>query len=402
MPFSSIPTALDALRAGRMVIVVDDKDRENEGDLIVAAECVTEEQMAFLIRHTSGIVFLSLSREIADQLNLPPMVERNTSKRGTPFTVTIEAAQGIDTGVSARDRVQTVRSAMNPAARPEDLSRPGHIFPLRAQDGGVLWRAGHTEASVDLCKLAGLRAGSVGAELMHEDGTMMRLPALEQFAREHGFPVVSVADLIAYRRRHETFIRKDAEAKLETTTGAWRILVYGDAIHTLEHVALVKGEIDEQTPTLVRVHSECLTGDVLHSLHCDCGLQLQRAMEVMEREGSGVLLYMRQEGRGIGLANKVKAYALQQAEGLDTVEANEKLGFGADLREYGIGAQILRDIGVRRIRLLTNNPRKVVGLEGYDLEVVEQVPIEIAPLSPHQEKYLRAKRDKLGHLLRHV
>lgn len=399
--FSPISQALEALRAGKMIIVVDDADRENEGDLIVAAQHVTEEQMVFLIRHTSGIVFLAFSNEIADRLQLPPMVARNTSKRGTPFTVSIEAATGVTTGVSAHDRVTTVRAAIHPDARADDLHRPGHIFPLRAQDGGVLWRAGHTEASVDLCRLAGLRSGAVGAELMNDDGTMMRLPDLQAFAARHDTQIVSIADLIAERRRTETFVERTAEAMLETTTGMWRIVVYHDTLHRLEHVALVKGEIDGSTPVLVRVHSECLTGDVLHSQHCDCGLQLDRAMQRIAQEGSGILLYMRQEGRGIGLANKVKAYALQQ-QGLDTVEANERLGFPADLREYGIGAQMLRDLGARQLRLLTNNPKKVIGLDGYGLAVVEQIPIEVVELSLRQRRYLEVKRDKLGHVLKHL
>lgn len=397
--FSAIADALDALRVGKFVIIVDDEDRENEGDLIVAAEHVTESQMALLIRHTSGIVFLSLSNEIANQLSLPPMVTHNTSRRGTPFTVTIEAAEGVDTGVSARDRVTTIRAAINPVAIPEDLSRPGHIFPLRASEGGVLVRAGHTEASVDMCRLAGLRAGAVGAELMHEDGTMMRLPAWRAFAKEHDIPIITVADIIAYRRRTETLIRREAESDLETDTGLWRIVVYKDVVHDREHVALVKGTIEPLRSSLVRVHSECLTGDVLGSHHCDCGLQLQMAMEMIEKEESGVLLYLRQEGRGIGLTNKVRAYDLQHRHGVDTAEANVRLGFPVDLREYGVGAQILRDLDVGHFRLLTNNPKKIVGLEGYGLHIAEQVPLHAANLTDHQQKYLRTKRDKMGHLL---
>ena len=400
--FASIPEALDTLRSGRFLIVVDDEARENEGDLMLAAEHVTTEKMAFVIRHTGGVVCLSLSNDIADQLNLPPMVARNTSRRGTPFTVSVEAAVGIDTGISARDRALTVKAAINPVARPEDLTRPGHVFPLRAQDGGVLCRAGHTEASVDLCRLSGLRTGAVISELMHEDGSMMRLPALEAFAQEHDIPLISIGDLIAWRRQHETFIRLEAESELETETGRWRIRVYQDTLHDLEHVALIKGEITPTKPVLVRVHSECLTGDAFGSRHCDCGEQLTHAMEMMEREGAGVLVYMRQEGRGIGLGNKIKAYALQQKEGLDTVEANEKLGLPSDLREYGIGAQILKDIGVGKFRLLTNNPKKVIGLEGYSLHLVEQVPIEITPSSEKQRSYMSTKKKKLGHLLKHI
>ena len=399
---ASIIEAIETLRRGGPIIVVDDEDRENEGDLIVAAERVTEEQMAFLIRHTSGIIFLALDNKIADQLNLPLMVEENTSRRQTPFTVSIEAAQGVDTGVSARDRVTTVRTAMNPVALPKDLSRPGHVFPLRAKDGGVLVRAGHTEAAVDLARLAGLRAGAVGAELMHEDGTMMRLPALKEFSKEHGYPLISIADLIAERRRTETFVRCEAQTQLETETGVWNLRVYLDTLHGAEHVALVKGDVDSLKPTLVRVHSECLTGDVFSSHHCDCGAQLKMAMKRIAEEGRGVVLYLRQEGRGVGLINKIKAYHLQETEGLDTVEANERLGFPADLREYGIGAQILRDLGVGHLRLLTNNPKKVIGLDGYGLHLTSQEPLEIEHKTARQEKYLKTKKAKLGHSLRHV
>jgi len=399
---STVSDALDALRAGKMVIVIDDENRENEGDLIVAADRVTETQMALLIRQTSGIVFLAVSNKIADQLDLPPMVARNTSKRETPFTVSIEAAEGVDTGVSAKDRVQTVRTAINPVARPSDLHRPGHIFPLRARDGGVLVRAGHTEASVDLVRLAGLREGAVGGELMNDDGTMMRLSQLSEFGKQHEIPVVSIADLIAYRRRTETFVRMEAESQLETSTGMWNMRVYTDTVDGHEHVALVKGDIFPLHPTLVRVHSECLTGDAFGSLHCDCGDQLQAAMTMINEEGSGVILYMRQEGRGIGLTNKVRAYHLQQKEGLDTVEANEKLGLPADLRHYGIGAQILKDVGVGHLRLLTNNPKKVIGLEGYGLHLTEQIPLEVSARSERQRSYLQTKKNKLGHTLKNI
>ncbi len=400
MPFSPIPDAIAALREGRMVVVVDDEDRENEGDLIVAAEHVTEEQMAFLIHHTSGIVFLAISNAKADALQLPPMVPVNTAKRGTPFTVSIEAREGVDTGVSAKDRVLTVRTAMRTDARPEDLARPGHIFPLRADDGGVLKRPGHTEAGVDLMRLANLLTGAVGAELMHENGTMMRLPALETFAAAHHFPLISIADLVAYRRARERLITLQAESDLDTHVGRWRIKVYSDALSGREHIALVMGSVGPDAPALVRVHSECLTGDILHSRHCDCGWQLDRAMQRIAEEGNGAILYMRHhEGRGIGLANKIRAYALQQKEGLDTVEANEKLGLPIDGRNYGIGAQILADLGIRKLRLLTNNPRKIKGLSGFGLEVVEQVPITMES-PPHQLlRYLRAKKLKMGHML---
>lgn len=400
-PLSHIPEALDALRAGRMVIVVDDEDRENEGDIIVSAEHVTEEQMAFIIRYTGGVVCLAVSNAIADQLDLPFMVEKNTSKRGTPYTVSIEACEGVTTGISAADRVQTVRTAIQATAQSKDLSRPGHVFPLRAQDGGVLTRAGHTEAGVDLCRLAGLREGAVISELMHDNGTMMRLPALKEFAEEHDLPLISIADLIAYRRQKETLVRLEAVTELDTETGPWKMHVFQDTAG-LEHVALVKGELTPMQPVLVRAHSECMTGDLFGSQHCDCGAQLQFAMEQIEKEGRGVVLYMRQEGRGIGLTQKVRAYDLQRKNGLDTVEANTELGFAADLREYGTGAQILKELGVGKMRLLTNNPKKIVGLSGHGLQVLEQVPIEMPIFSEKQKSYLQTKKIKLGHVLKHV
>lgn len=400
MPFSPIPEALDALRTGRMVIVVDDEDRENEGDIVCAAEHITEEAMTFMIRHTGGVVCLALSNDIANTLELPPMVAENTSKRGTPFTVSIEAREGVSTGISAGDRAQTVLAAINPVATAEDVVRPGHVFPLRARDGGVLARAGHTEAAVDLCRLAGLRSGAVLSELMHDNGTMMRLPALQEFSAAHRLPIIAIADLIAYRRRHEVHVRLRAESDLTTQTGVWKMKVFEDVLHHAEHIALLRGEIHPLAPTLVRVHSECVTGDVFGSLRCDCGEQLSTAMQRIATEGKGVVLYLRHhEGRGIGLANKVRAYALQQQRGLDTVDANTALGLSADLREYGIGAQILRELNVAKIRLLTNNPKKIIGLSGFGLEVIEQVPLEIIPQSPEQRLYLRTKKERLGHKL---
>ncbi len=399
--FSAIPDAMAALKKGKFVIIVDDEDRENEGDLVMAAEHVTPKQMALLIRQTSGIVFLAIENAIADKLRLPPMVQRNTSKRHTPFTVSIEAAEGVETGVSATDRVHTILTAIHPKAEPDDLSRPGHVFPLRAQDGGVLVRAGHTEASVDLCRLADLRPAAVGAELMHEDGTMMRLPALQVFAKKHGIPVVCIADLIAYRRKHQCMIRKAASTLLETRSGEWRITVYEDLVRHREHLALVKGKVSDGKPVLVRVHSECVTGDVFRSLHCDCGEQLDAAMDQIAKEKRGVIVYLRQEGRDIGITNKIKAYELQHL-GMDTVEANRALGLGDDLREYGIGAQILKDLGVRDIRLLTNNPKKVVGLEGYGLRITKTLPLEISPVSERQRKYLKTKKDRMGHKITSV
>jgi len=399
---SSVPIqqALDALRSGNFLIVTDDADRENEGDLIMAAEAVTPEKIAFMIEHTGGVLCLALSNAIADQLDLPPMTEKNTAKRQTAFTVSIEAKDGVTTGISAADRAHTIRTAMNPVAQPTDLARPGHVFPLRAKEGGVLTRAGHTEAGTDLCRLAGLREGAVISELMQRDGTMMRSDSLKEFADKFNIPIITIADLIAYRHQKEVFVRLEAESSLKTAYGTWSMRVYRDTRNSDEHVALTMGTVRADSPILTRVHSECLTGDTFHSLHCDCGAQLACAMEKIEKEGTGIILYMRQEGRGIGLANKVKAYALQQEKGLYTVEANEALGLGADLRDYGIGAQILKDLGACKLRLLTNNPQKIVGLTGFGLEVIERVPIVPPMISLHQEKYLDSKQQKMGHLLR--
>ena len=393
---ASTPELLDDLRDGKPVIVVDDEDRENEGDLVLAAEFATTERLAFMIRTTGGIICLSMLEDRADRLALPPMVEQNTSQRQTAFTVSIEAAAGISTGISAADRAHTIRMAARDGVTAADFSRPGHVFPLRAKNGGVLRRAGHTEAGVDLCRLAGLKPVAAISELMHDDGSMMRLPALLAFARAHGLKVGTIADLIAYRLRVDPFVLRVDEARLPTPWAEFRIVGYRDTVNDTEHVALVLGDVSSDEPVLVRMHSECLTGDALHSLRCDCGFQRDAALKAIADAGHGVLVYLRQEGRGIGLVNKIRAYHLQD-DGADTVEANEQLGFAADLRDYGVGAQMLRDLGVRRLRLLTNNPRKVVSLQGYGMEVVERVPLH-AGENPYNEVYLATKRAKLGHL----
>lgn len=397
MAFATIEEALEEMRAGRLLVIVDDEDRENEGDLTVAAEKVTPEMINFMAAQGRGLICMPMTGQRLDELRIPLMVQDNTSPFGSAFTVSVEAKYGVSTGISAHDRAATVKALIDPATRPEDLTRPGHMFPLRAQDGGVLVRAGHTEAILDLCRLAGLYQAGVICEVMREDGHMARLPELEPFAQKHGLKVVTIADLIAYRRRHEKLIRRVAEARLPTRHGDFWAIAYSSTIDPDEHVALVKGEVSSPEPVLVRVHSQCLTGDTFHSLRCDCGEQVAMALGLIAKEGRGVFLYMRQEGRGIGLVNKIKAYALQD-QGLDTVEANVSLGFPPDLRDYGIGAQILADLGLRDIRLLTNNPRKIVALEGYGLRVVERLPLVTQP-NPLNEDYLNTKRKKLGHLL---
>lgn len=392
---ATVPELIAELQAGRPVILVDDADRENEGDLVFAAEHATPELLAFTIRHTGGIVCVAVPNDVADRLELPPMVARNTASRETAFTVSIEAVEGVTTGISAADRAHTIRLMADPAATAAHFARPGHVFPLRARDGGVLRRAGHTEAGVDLCRLAGLRPVAAISEVMHDDGTMMRLPALRAFAAEHELKVGAIADLIAYRLERDGFVERVAEAKLPTPWAEFRVVGYRDTLHGTEHVAMVLGDVADGAPALVRMHSECLTGDALHSLRCDCGFQRDAALKAIADAGRGVLVYLRQEGRGIGLLNKLRAYALQD-QGADTVEANERLGFAADLRDYGVGAQVLADLGVRRLRLLTNNPRKVVALQGFGMEVVERVPLHVGE-NPYNEAYLATKRAKLGH-----
>lgn len=395
---ASIPEAVEEIRRGGMVIVVDDADRENEGDLVMAAEKVTPEAIAFMVRYTSGVICMPVVGERLDALQIPLMVAANTDHQRTAFTVSVDARRGVTTGISAADRAATIRVIVDPATGPEDLSRPGHIFPLRYREGGVLKRAGHTEASVDLARLAGLYPAGVLCETVNEDGTMARLPHLERFAAEHGLKIISIADLIAYRRQHEVLVSKVAEATIPTPYGEFRSYAYESLVDGRTHVALVVGNIGDGAEVLTRVHSECLTGDVFGSLRCDCGAQLERAMEIVGEQRRGVVLYIRgHEGRAIGLTHKLRAYELQD-QGRDTVEANLELGFPADLRDYGIGAQILVDLGVKTMRLLTNNPAKRAGLEGYGLSIVERVPLETEP-TPQNIEYLRAKRLKMGHLL---
>jgi len=396
--FATVEEAVEEIRAGRMIIVVDDEDRENEGDLIMAAERVTPQAVNFLTHHGRGLICVPMQQDRLQRLDLPQMVHTNTAKLGTPFTVSVDAAHGTTTGISAFDRAHTIRVLIDQETRPEDLARPGHVFPLCAANGGVLRRAGHTEAAVDVAALAGLYPAGVLCEILHEDGTTSRLPELSRMASEHGLKILSIASLIEYRRRTERLVRRLAETSFPTERGQFRLVIFESILDGEDHVALVMGEIRAEDAVLVRVHSQCLTGDVLGSRGCDCGQQRSLALELIAAEGKGVFLYMRQEGRGIGLANKIRAYHLQD-QGLDTVEANMKLGFRPDERDFGIGAQILADLGVRRIRLLTNNPHKRVGLSAHGLEIVETVQIEIPP-NPQNRRYLEAKREKLGHTLR--
>jgi len=398
MKFNTIPEAIEDIRKGKMVIVIDDKERENEGDLVMAASKVTPEAINFMAKYGRGLICLPIIGERLDKLGIKPMVTNGVELREAAFTVSVDARKGTTTGISAHDRATTVKAVINPKTEPSQLCSPGHIFPLRYREGGVLVRAGHTEAAVDLAKLAGLYPAGVICEIMHEDGTMARTPELFRFAKRHKMAIITIADLIEYRRRTEKFVKRVATARLPTEFGEFKLILYQSLLDGEHHLALLKGEVRGKKHVLVRVHSSCLTGDILHSLRCDCGSQLHRAMEIVQARGQGVILYMHQEGRGIGLVNKMKAYELQD-KGLDTVEANKALGFKPDLRDYGIGAQILADLGLSTIVLLTNNPRKIVGIEGHGLRVSRRIPLEIKPTRANQ-KYLRVKKKKLGHMLK--
>ncbi len=395
--FNTIEEAIEDYREGKVLIVVDDEDRENEGDFIMAATKVLPEKINFMAKYGRGLICVPMTEERLEELELYPMVQHNTAHHGTQFTISVDAIKNTGTGISAHDRAQTIKVLIDPYARPQDLARPGHIFPLKAEEGGVLSRAGHTEAVVDLARLSGLYPAGVLCEIMDDDGTMARVPKLMKIAQKHHLKIITIRDLIEYRRRTEKLVLRKATTKFPTKFGNFILHLYESAVDEHHHLALVKGEVNTEEPVIVRVHSQCLTGDIFGSLRCDCGDQLSKALEIIKKEGRGVLLYMRQEGRGIGLSNKILAYQLQD-NGKDTVEANEELGFKPDLRDYGIGAQILSDLGIKKIRLLTNNPKKIVGLKGYNLEIVERIPIEITP-NEENAHYLETKRDKLGHLI---